>query len=132
MHCERTAAMPPGNEGSTEIPNLFSEKYFTQIANYVPGSKILILGEQDFSYSLISAVCLAVMESAAKGQERHDVCLAENTTIIDARVMNTTMIAFWMCYLSCVFIGDVHPCSISISIASSGLRGQISIAPSRT
>eukprot|EP01083_Nonionella_stella_P063385 164717_1 len=47
--------IPPGNEGCNDIPTLFSEKYFSQISNYVPGSKILILGEQDFSYSL--AVC---------------------------------------------------------------------------
>ena len=44
--------LPPGNEESNEIPTLFAEKYFGQISNYVPGSKILVLGEQDFSYSL--------------------------------------------------------------------------------
>ena len=45
-------SIPPGNEGSTVIPTLFDKKYFTQISNYVTGSKILVLGEQDFSYSL--------------------------------------------------------------------------------
>lgn len=48
-------SLPPGNVGTNEIPTLFDQKYFIQISNYVPGSKILVLGEQDFSYSL--AVC---------------------------------------------------------------------------
>eukprot|EP00485_Elphidium_margaritaceum_P013116 CAMPEP_0202694576 /NCGR_PEP_ID=MMETSP1385-20130828/8401_1 /ASSEMBLY_ACC=CAM_ASM_000861 /TAXON_ID=933848 /ORGANISM="Elphidium margaritaceum" /LENGTH=697 /DNA_ID=CAMNT_0049350445 /DNA_START=418 /DNA_END=2511 /DNA_ORIENTATION=+ len=47
--------MPPGNEGCSAIPNMFGDKYLVQILNYVPGSKILVLGEQDFSFSL--AVC---------------------------------------------------------------------------
>ena len=34
------------------LHKLIAEKYFGQISNYVPGSKILVLGEQDFSYSL--------------------------------------------------------------------------------
>lgn len=54
--CPRTVLlnrkMAPGNEGSADVPTLFADKYFTQISNYVPGSKILVLGEQDFSYSL--------------------------------------------------------------------------------
>jgi len=59
MKCPRTVVlnrkMAPGNEGYAGIPTLFAEKYFTQISNYVAGSKVLVLGEQDFSYSL--AVC---------------------------------------------------------------------------
>ena len=37
---------------SNSLPILFTEDYFSQIANYRAGSKVLVLGEQDFSYSL--------------------------------------------------------------------------------
>ena len=39
-------------DNNFELPILFSEEYFSQIANYRSGSKVLVLGEQDFSYSL--------------------------------------------------------------------------------
>lgn len=51
--CIIKRCLTPGENIRQSI--LFNKQYFMQIANYVNGSRILILGEQDFSYSL--AVC---------------------------------------------------------------------------
>ena len=39
-------------ENNKTLPTLMSKDYFLQIANYRSGSKVLVLGEQDFGYSL--------------------------------------------------------------------------------
>ena len=71
--CPRTVTldrkMSPGNEGCPDIPTLFAEKYFPQISNYVPGSKILVLGEQDFSYSLGILLTLYYILSLRNGTQ---------------------------------------------------------------